>query len=151
MIDQERIELQEAKYREFTLRFLDRFFQDSSYVSCPISYSVDLFYTGINGDVRTDYVIEIKQRNCNYSDYPNAILTIDKLCNIENIATLRNAIPLYIVFYNDCIVVFNLQKLDFYKFTKTFLRVPSVAYSDLPYVMKEVFLIPLDLGFRFSY
>lgn len=104
-----RINQQEIKDKKKCLELFNTLFASVKY-EVPSDNRADLYVTATAKSNKTGiYAIEIKQRNCNLLDYSDTIIQVDKYNYLKS---LSGYTALYFVIFNDCVAVYNLDKVN---------------------------------------
>lgn len=157
---QEKIYQQELKYRCIGSQLLYKLFLPSisgditssisiSSTPCDYNYDIDLSVT-YNG-VKTDYAIELKERNKNEENmkkYPYAELKPSKLKLMRKEAKGKKLI--YIVFLNkETAYIFDINAIDFTKIELYEMRNKKVQFnSDSKYENELIYEIPYSMAIK---
>lgn len=104
-----RINQQEIKDKNKCLELFNSLFASIKY-EVPSDNRADLYVTATTKSNKTGiYAVEIKQRNCNLLDYSDTIIQVDKY---DYLKSLTGYTALYFVIFNDCVAVYNLDKVS---------------------------------------
>ena len=104
-----RIEQQETKDKNKCLELFNSLFETIKY-EVPSDNRADLYVTATTKSNKTGiYAVEIKQRNCNLLDFADTIIQVDKYNYLKS---LTGYTALYFVIFNDCVAVYNLDKVN---------------------------------------
>ena len=104
-----RINQQEQKDKNKCLELFNSLFASVRY-EVPSDNRADLYITATTKSNKTGiYAVEIKQRNCNLLDYSDTIIQVDKYNYLKS---LSGYTALYFVIFDDCVAVYNLDKVN---------------------------------------
>ena len=145
----ERIKKQEKKYRYITTLLLNDMFSGTTNTIQHTIHTekVDVRFTAVtdNGSMIT-YDIEVKERNKNIEQYPNAELRCKKYEGMKEVSYNDNLI--YIVFLNQKeAYIYNLTKMDWSTVRKDNWKIKKTQYKDnSTYVDELTYFIPVKLA-----
>ncbi len=151
MTDKQRIKEQELKDRQEVIRLFNDLFKDVQYTQLPISASTDITVTATTTSKIGTYNIEIKERDIPINRFNDCFLEVMKHDALTS--TYTDHKPLYVVLYptNRTACVWSINDLDFNKITKTKRWMAKSTYCNKEKVLKDVYLLPLELAKKYKY
>jgi len=151
MTNEQRIEEQELKDREEVIRLFNGLFKDLKYTALPINASTDITVTASTTNKVGFYNIEIKERDIPINRFNDCFLEVMKYDSLKD--TYTDHKPLYIALYstNRTACVWSINDLDFNKIIKTKRWMAKSTYCSDEKVLKEVYLLPLELAKQYKY
>lgn len=151
MTNEQRIKEQELKDREEVIRLFNGLFKDLKYTQLPISATTDLTVTASTTTQVGLYNVEIKERDISINRFNDCFLEVMKYDSLKE--TYTDHRPLYIALYpmNRTACVWSINDLDFNKITKTKRWMNKSTYCNKEKVLKEVYLLPLELAKQYKY
>lgn len=152
MTNEQRIEEQELKDRQEVIKLFNGLFNDLKYTSLPITATTDITVTAntSNGLIGT-YNVEIKERDIPINRFGDCFLEVMKYDSLKD--TYTDHKPIYVALYpNDrTACVWSINDLDFNKITKTKRWMAKSTYCNKEKVLKDVYLLPLELAKQYKY
>lgn len=151
MTNEQRIEEQEKKDREEVIRLFNGLFKDLKYTQLPISASTDITVTASTTNKVGTYNIEIKERDIPINKFNDCFLEVMKYDSLKD--TYTDHKPIYIALYPDSrtACIWSINDLDFNKITKTKRWMAKSTYCNKEKVLKDVYLLPLELAKQYKY
>lgn len=151
MTDKQRIKEQEKKDRQEVIRLFSTIFKDLKYTALPISGATDITVTASTTNKVGLYNVEIKERDISINRFNDCFLEVMKYDSLKD--TYTDHRPLYIALYpNDRIAcIWSINDLDFSNITKTKKWMNKSTYCNKEKVLKEVYLLPLELAKQYKY
>lgn len=151
MTDKQRIKEQELKDRQEVIRLFNGLFKDVQYTALPITGVTDLTVTASTTNKVGTYNIEIKERDISINRFNDCFLEVMKYDSLKD--TYTDHRPLYIALYpNDrTACIWSINDLDFNKITKTKRWMNKSTYCNKEKVLKDVYLLPLELAKQYKY
>lgn len=151
MTDEQRIKEQELKDREEVIRLFNTIFKDVQYTQLPISGSTDITVTASTTSKIGTYNIEIKERDIPINKFNDCFLEVMKYDSLKS--TFTDHKPLYIALYstNRTACIWSINDLDFNKIIKTKRWMAKSTYCNKEKVLKDVYLLPLELAKQYKY
>lgn len=152
MTDKQRIKEQELKDRQEVIRLFNDLFKDVQYTQLPISASTDITVTATTTSKIGTYNIEIKERDIPINRFNDCFLEVMKHDALTS--TYTDHKPLYCCFFiqqNRTACVWSINDLDFNKITKTKRWMAKSTYCNKEKVLKDVYLLPLELAKKYKY
>ncbi|SCH14967.1 hypothetical protein [uncultured Bacteroides sp.] len=151
MTNKERIKEQELKDREEVIRLFNGLFKDLKYTQLPISASTDITVTASTTNKVGLYNVEIKERDISINRFNDCFLEVMKHDSLKS--TYTDHKPLYVALYPDNRIacVWSINDLDFNNITKTKRWMNKSTYCNKEKVLKDVYLLPLELAKQYKY
>lgn len=151
MTNEQRIKEQELKDRQEVIRLFNGLFKDVQYTALPITGVTDLTVTASTTNKVGTYNIEIKERDISINRFNDCFLEVMKYDSLKD--TYTDHRPLYIALYpNDrTACIWSINDLDFNKITKTKRWMNKSTYCNKEKVLKDVYLLPLELAKQYKY
>lgn len=151
MTDEQRIKEQELKDRQEVIRLFNTIFKDVQYTQLPISGATDITVTASTTSKIGLYNVEIKERDIPINRFNDCFLEVMKYDSLKD--TYTDHKPLYIALYSDNRIacIWSINDLDFNKITKTKRWMAKSTYCNKEKVLKEVYLLPLELAKQYKY
>lgn len=151
MTDEQRIKQQELKDRQEVIRLFNTIFKDVRYTQLPISGATDITVTASTTNKVGTYNIEIKERDISINRFNDCFLEVMKYDSLKD--TYTDHKPLYIALYSDNRIacIWSINDLDFNKITKTKRWMNKSTYCNKEKVLKDVYLLPLELAKQYKY
>lgn len=151
MTNEQRIREQELKDRQEVIRLFNGLFKDVQYTALPITGVTDLTVTATTTSKIGTYNIEIKERDIPINRFNDCFLEVMKHDALTS--TYTDHKPLYVVLYptNRTACVWSINDLDFNKITKTKRWMAKSTYCNKEKVLKDVYLLPLELAKKYKY
>lgn len=151
MTNEQRIEEQELKDREEVIRLFNDLFKDVQYTQLPISASTDITVTASTTNKVGFYNVEIKERDISINKFNDCFLEVMKYDSLKD--TYTDHRPLYVALYpmNRIACVWSINDLDFNNITKTKRWMNKSTYCNKEKVLKDVYLLPLELAKQYKY
>lgn len=151
MTNEQRIREQELKDRQEVIRLFNDLFKDLKYTALPISATTDITVTASTTNKIALYNIEIKERDIPINRFGDCFLEVMKYDSLKD--TYTDHRPLYVALYpmNRTACVWSINDLDFNKITKTKRWMAKSTYCSDEKVLKDVYLLPLELAKQYKY
>lgn len=151
MTNEQRIKQQELKDREEVIRLFDGLFKDLKYTQLPISATTDITVTASTTSKIVLYNVEIKERDISINKFNDCFLEVMKYDSLKE--TYTDHKPLYVALYpNDrTACIWSINDLDFSNITKTKRWMAKSTYCNKEKVLKDVYLLPLELAKQYKY
>lgn len=151
MTDEQRIREQELKDREEVIRLFNCLFKDLKYTALPISATTDITVTASTTSKIGLYNVEIKERDIPINRFGDCFLEVMKYDSLKE--TYTDHKPLYVALYpNDrTACIWSINDLDFSNITKTKRWMAKSTYCNKEKVLKDVYLLPLELAKQYKY
>lgn len=151
MTDKQRIREQELKDRQEVIRLFNTIFKDVQYTALPITGVTDLTVTASTTNKVGFYNVEIKERDISINKFNDCFLEVMKYDSLKD--TYTDHRPLYVALYpmNRTACVWSINDLDFNKITKTKRWMAKSTYCSDEKVLKDVYLLPLELAKQYKY
>lgn len=151
MTGKQRIREQELKDRQEVIRLFNGLFKDVRYTQLPISGATDITVTASTTSKIGQYNVEIKERDISINKFNDCFLEVMKYDSLKD--TYTDHRPLYVALYpmNRTACVWSINDLDFNKITKTKRWMAKSTYCSDEKVLKDVYLLPLELAKQYKY
>lgn len=151
MTDKQRIEEQELKDREEVIKLFSTIFKDLKYTQLSITATTDITVTASTTNKVGLYNVEIKERDIPINRFKDCFLEVMKYDSLKS--TYTDHKPLYIALYpaNRIACIWSINDLDFNKITKTKRWMAKSTYCSDEKVLKDVYLLPLELAKQYKY
>lgn len=151
MTDEQRIKQQELKDRQEVIRLFSTIFKDVQYTQLPISASTDITVTASTTNKVGIYNVEIKERDIPINRFNDCFLEVMKYDSLKD--TYTDHKPIYIALYPDSrtACIWSINDLDFNNITKTKRWMAKSTYCSDEKVLKDVYLLPLELAKQYKY
>ena len=146
MTNEQKIREQELKDRQEVIRLFNTIFKDVQYTALPI--------TGVTASTTSKiglYNVEIKERDISINRFNDCFLEVMKHDSLKS--TYTDHKPLYIALYPDNRIacVWSINDLDFNKIIKTKRWMNKSTYCNKEKVLKDVYLLPIELAKQYKY
>lgn len=151
MTNEQKIREQELKDRQEVIRLFNTIFKDVQYTALPITGVTDLTVTASTTSKIGLYNVEIKERDISINRFNDCFLEVMKHDSLKS--TYTDHRPLYIALYpmNRTACIWSINDLDFNKITKTKRWMAKSTYCNKEKVLKDVYLLPLELAKKYKY
>lgn len=151
MTNEQKIREQELKDRQEVIRLFNTIFKDVQYTALPITGVTDLTVTASTTNKVGTYNIEIKERDISINKFNDCFLEVMKYDSLKD--TYTDHRPLYVALYpmNRTACVWSINDLDFNNITKTKRWMNKSTYCNKEKVLKDVYLLPLELAKQYKY
>ena len=151
MTNEQRIREQELKDRQEVIRLFNDLFKDVQYTQLPISGATDITVTASTTSKIGTYNIEIKERDIPINRFNDCFLEVMKHDALTS--TYTDHKPIYVALYPDNRIacIWSINDLDFNKITKTKRWMAKSTYCNKEKVLKDVYLLPLELAKKYKY
>lgn len=151
MTNEQRIREQELKDREQVIRLFNGLFKDVRYTQLPITGATDITVTASTTSKIGLYNVEIKERDISINKFNDCFLEVMKYDSLKD--TYTDHRPLYVALYpNDrTACIWSINDLDFSNITKTKRWMAKSTYCNKEKVLKDVYLLPLELAKQYKY
>lgn len=151
MTNEQKIREQELKDRQEVIRLFNGLFKDVQYTALPITGVTDLTVTASTTNKVGTYNIEIKERDISINKFNDCFLEVMKYDSLKD--TYTDHRPLYVALYpmNRTACVWSINDLDFNNITKTKRWMNKSTYCNKEKVLKDVYLLPLELAKQYKY
>lgn len=151
MTEKQRIKEQELKDREEVIRLFNTIFKDVRYTQLPISGATDITVTASTTSKIGLYNVEIKERDIPINRFNDCFLEVMKYDSLKD--TYTDHKPLYVALYpmNRTACIWSINDLNFNKITKTKRWMAKSTYCNKEKVLKDVYLLPLELAKQYKY
>ena len=152
MTNEQRIEMQEKKDREEVIKLFNTIFKNVQYTELPITGVTDLTITAVTtGHCTGLYNVEIKERDIPIDKYQDCFLEVMKHDSLKS--TYTDHRPLYIALYPSsrtaCVWSFKFINMDNIKKEKRWMN--KSTYCSNEKILKDVYLLPLDIAKQYKY
>lgn len=152
MTSKEQIEKQEQKDREEVIKLFNTIFKDVKYTSLATNAKTDLTVTATTtGHCTGLYNIEIKERNVPINRFNDCYLEVMKHDSLKS--TYTDHRPLYIALYPSdrtaCVWSFKFINMADIKKEKRWMN--KSTFCDTEKVLKDVYIMPLDIAKQYKY
>lgn len=151
MTNEQRIREQELKDRQEVIRLFNGLFKDLKYTQLPISATTDITVTASTTNKVGFYNVEIKERDIPINKFNDCFLEVMKYDSLKD--TYTDHRPLYVALYSNdrTACIWSINDLDFNKITKTKRWMAKSTYCNKEKVLKDVYLLPLELAKQYKY
>lgn len=151
MTNEQRIKEQELKDRQEVIRLFNGLFKDVQYTALPITGVTDLTVTASTTTKVGLYNVEIKERDISINRFNDCFLEVMKYDSLKD--TYTDHRPLYVALYSNdrTACIWSINDLDFNKITKTKQWMAKSTYCNKEKVLKDVYLLPLELAKQYKY
>lgn len=151
MTEKQRIKEQELKDRQEVIRLFNSIFKDLKYTQLPITGVTDLTVTASTTSKIGTYNVEIKERDIPINRFNDCFLEVMKYDALTS--TYTDHRPIYVALYptNRIACLWSINDLDFNKITKTKRWMAKSTYCNKEKVLKDVYLLPLELAKQYKY
>ena len=151
MTNEQRIREQELKDRQEVIRLFNGLFKDVQYTALPITGVTDLTVTASTTTKVGLYNVEIKERDISINRFNDCFLEVMKYDSLKD--TYTDHRPLYVALYSNdrTACIWSINDLDFNKITKTKRWMAKSTYCNKEKVLKDVYLLPLELAKQYKY
>lgn len=152
MTSKEQIEKQEQKDREEVIKLFNTIFKDVQYTELPISATTDITVTATTtGNCTGIYNIEIKERNVPIDRFNDCFLEVMKHDSLKS--TYTDHRPLYIALYpsSRTACVWSFKFIDMLDIKKEKRWMNKSTYCNTEKVLKDVYIMPLDIAKQYKY
>lgn len=149
MNTKDKIKLQEKHDLNICLQLFNELFSNINW-KIPKDNRADVYITATTRSNKTGiYAVEIKQRNCRLLDFDDTIIQTDKYDYLMSLTSAYT--PLYFVIFNDCIAVYNLNKVDTKNLSKRLQLMNKITYQSNNKDYKEVYGLTPKMAQIFIY
>lgn len=151
MTNEQKIEKQELKDREEVIKLFNTIFQDVQYTSLATNAKTDLTVTATTEHCTGLYNIEIKERNVPIDKFDDCYLEVMKYDSLKS--TYTDHRPLYIALYpsSRTACVWSFKFIDMSEIKKEKRWMNKSTYCNTEKVLKDVYLLPLDIAKQYKY
>ncbi len=133
---------QEDKDRTISTQLFNELFVSINIEERDITAHTDCYLTGYTEHCTGIYNIEIKERNMYSYTFNNCYLELTKFSHLKEDENTHNMV--YLCIYKDCILVWNLSKMDMSTVKKSKEWMKESTFKSNKKVQKDVYSLPTN-------